>query len=204
MVSGAGKSLRLDQDLSVLIWHPFLAADTAEALLDSLTATLPWQQPSLTLYGRSHPIPRLQSWHGGPQARYTYSGLAMAPAPWTPALALVRDRIRALTDLDFNSVLANLYRDGKDSMGWHADDEPELGPAPWVASVSLGATRDFTLRRKGQTRMHSKLALPHNSLLLMPPAMQANWQHALPKRARVEEPRVNLTFRRIQGSTPDA
>jgi len=180
------------------LWQPLLPADEACALLDGLIATLPWQQPHITLYGRTHPVPRLQSWHGDAEAAYRYSGLAMTPAPWTPLLAGVRDQVSAACGHPFNSVLANLYRDGRDSMGWHADDEPELGESPWIASLSLGATRDFALRPKGGRRTALTLPLRHNQLLLMPPAMQRHWQHALPRRLRVGTPRVNLTFRLIQ------
>lgn len=183
------------------LWEPLLPAIDADALLTELTATLPWQQPHITLYGRSHPVPRLQSWHGDADAGYRYSGLAMTPQPWTPALARLRDQVAAACGHHFNSVLANLYRDGRDSMGWHADDEPELGPQPWIASLSLGATRDFALRRKGAGRTALTLPLRHNQLLLMPPAMQQHWQHALPRRLRVEQPRLNLTFRLINRKT---
>jgi alkylated DNA repair dioxygenase AlkB len=92
-------------------------------------------------------------------------------------------------------VLANLYRDGNDSMGWHADDEPELGDEPVIASVSLGAERDFTLRRRDRRGQTVAMPLPHGSLLLMAGPTQRHWQHALPKRRRMREPRINLTFR---------
>ncbi len=183
------------------LWEPLLPAIDADALLAELTATLPWQQPRITLYGRSHPVPRLQSWHGDADAGYRYSGLAMTPQLWTRALARLRDQVAAACGHHFNSVLANLYRDGRDSMGWHADDEPELGPQPWIASLSLGAARDFALRRKGARRTALTLPLRHNQLLLMPAAMQQHWQHALPRRLRVEQPRLNLTFRLINRKT---
>lgn len=169
----------------------------ADEMLRRLTRELPWTQPRITLYGREHPVPRLQSWHGDPQARYRYSGMLLTPAPWHPLLTELREQLRRLCGCDFNSVLANLYRDGRDCMGWHADDEPELGDAPRVASVSLGATRDFALRRKGETRMALKLPLQHNELLLMEPGLQIGWQHSLPRRMAVREPRLNLTFRRV-------
>ena len=197
MATDRRQQLTLSADLALELWQPLFEPAEADALLTALLDGLPWQQPRLRLYGREHPIPRLQSWHGDPDAHYRYSGLPMTPLPWTPALTRIREHLSELTGHRFNSVLANLYRDGRDSMGWHADDEPELGPTPWVASVSFGVTRDFSLRRKGQTRTHSRIPLVHNSLLLMPPEMQAHWQHALPKRAKVDGARVNLTFRKI-------
>ena len=190
--------LSIADDLQLPCIAPLLENAEAEQLLAELLDNLPWQQPSVRLFGKSHPVPRLQSWHGDPGTGYRYSGLELQPEPWTPSLSRLRDRVSELSGRAFNSVLVNLYRDGQDSMGWHADDEPELGPAPWVASVSLGARRDFALRRKGSSRTWRSLPLEHNSLLLMPPAMQRRWQHALPKRARVTEPRVNLTFRRVK------
>lgn len=178
---------------------PLLPSAEADRLLAELCEQLPWEQPRVRVFGRYRRVSRLQSWHGDPDTEYRYSGLRLAPRPWTPGLARVRDLVEALLDEPFNSVLANLYRDGRDTIGWHADDEPELGARPLIASVSLGATRDLALRRRGETRMHSRVALVHNSLLVMPAGMQAHWEHALPRRARIAEPRLNLTLRRIQG-----
>lgn len=165
--------------------------------MQQLHSEIPWAQPEITLFGRTGPVPRLQSWHGEPEARYAYSGLPLPPTPWTPGLRRILDAVETATGHRFNSVLANLYRNGHDTMGWHADDEAELGPAPWIASYSLGATRDFTLRRRGTTRIAERIALEHDQLLLMPPEMQRHWEHALPRRARVLTPRINLTFRFI-------
>ncbi|WP_111656601.1 alpha-ketoglutarate-dependent dioxygenase AlkB family protein [Isoalcanivorax indicus] len=180
------------------VWPAVLGASRANVLMDRLLASLPWSQPEVTVYGRTGPVPRLQSWHGDPDADYAYSGLPLPPRPWTPELDALRRTVEAVTGHRYNSVLANLYRNGEDTMGWHADDERELGPQPWIASYSLGATRDFTLRRKGQGRIEDRIALAHDQLILMPPAMQRLWEHALPRRARVSAPRLNLTFRLIR------
>jgi alkylated DNA repair dioxygenase AlkB len=168
----------------------------ADDLLARLRDELPWSQESLVIFGRRHAVPRLVSWHGDPGAHYRYSGVLHEPLPWTPALLAVRERVEALAGRRFNSVLANLYRDGRDGMGWHADDEPELGPEPVIASVSLGATRRFRLRHRtsGETRA---LALEHGSLLVMSGALQRQWLHCVPKTARPVGPRINLTFREI-------
>ena len=174
----------------------FLPATEAAQLLAQLQAEVPWEQRSIRLFGQQVPQPRLTAWYGDPAARYSYSGLAWEPVPWLPALQALRQRIETASQAQFNSVLLNLYRDGRDSMGWHADDEPELGPAPVIASLSLGATRRFRLRPQA-SRAHGPvgLDLPSGSLLLMGGATQQHWQHALPKTSRPVGQRLNLTFR---------
>ena len=147
--------------------------------------------------GREVPSPRLSCWIGDPDAVYGYSGTRHSPHPWHPALQALRMRLRSELDVDFNSVLANLYRDGADGMGWHSDDETELGPEPVIASVSLGGVRRFVLRHRRDATRRLALDLPDGSLLLMRGATQRDYRHALPKTARAVEPRVNLTFRRI-------
>ena len=180
----------------------FLPAAEAGALLAQLTADVAWEQRSIRIFGQEIPQPRLTAWYGDAEARYTYSGLAWEPRPWLPALHALRQRLEAATGACFNSVLLNLYRNGRDSMGWHADDEPELGPAPAIASLSLGATRRFRLRpcRTGPAHAPFGLDLPGGSLLLMRGPTQRHWQHALPKTARPVGPRLNLTFRWVAGA----
>lgn len=174
----------------------FLPPAEADVLLAQLTAEVAWEQRSIRLFGQQVPQPRLTAWYGDAAARYTYSNLTWEPRPWTAALQALRQQVEAATGTRFNSVLLNLYRTGQDSMGWHADDEPELGPAPVIASLSLGATRRFRLRpRAGLVHPPFSLDLPSGSLLLMRGATQQHWQHALPKTARPVGPRLNLTFR---------
>ncbi len=194
-MTGQFEPIELDGRPLIRRLCPLLPEDFAGDCLRRLSAELPWTQPEVEVYGRCHPVPRLQSWHGDPDAEYRYSGLTLSPEPWHPLLADLRARIERACGTSFNSVLANLYRDGGDSMGWHADDEPELGAHPRVASLSLGAERTFALRRKGETRMAFKWPLVHNELWLMEPGMQSRWQHSLPKRKRVAQARLNLTFR---------
>jgi len=186
----------------IRVWPAFLGVDEADRSLAHLRQDLPWRRDQVRVFGREHPIPRLHSWHGDSDARYRWSGLTQLPQAWTPALAALRERLEACLDRRFNSVLANLYRDGHDHMGWHADNEPELGDEPVIASVSLGAQRDFLLRYRGrgaavETR---RIALPHGSLLVMQGPTQQYWQHSLPRRLRVTEPRINLTFRNVIGA----
>ncbi|OGX89584.1 2OG-Fe(II) oxygenase [Hymenobacter lapidarius] len=187
-----------------LLFDPdFLPAAEANALLAHFIAGIAWEQRAICMFGRELPQPRLTAWHGDPAARYTYSGLTWEPRPWTPPLLGLRQRLEAATGARFNSVLLNYYRDGRDSMGWHADDEPELGPTPVIASLSLGATRRFRLRpvgpRVGLAPSSIGLDLPNGSLLLMRGPTQQCWQHALPKTARPAGPRLNLTFRWVAG-----
>lgn len=181
-------------------WPAALAAPEADAAFTSLQREVGWQQQQIVIFGRRVPQPRLSAWHGEAEAHYRYSGRDFAPEAWTPTLQALRARVEALCGARFNSVLCNLYRDGQDAMGWHADDERELGPAPQIASLSLGATRRFRLRpRQRDAHPAQTLELGHGSLLLMAGDTQRHWQHALPRMARVREPRINLTFRWVGG-----
>lgn len=174
-------------------WLPEAAADV---LLRALIDEIRWTQHHVRIFGRELPSPRLSAWIGDPGAAYTYSRVRHEPLPWTPALAVLRARLRAESGVDFNSVLANRYRDGRDSMGWHADDEPELGPAPVIASVSLGATRQMRFRRRsGDGSAPVAFALEHGSLLWMAGRTQQLYQHAIHKTRTEVGERINLTFR---------
>ncbi len=176
----------------------FLAAADADRLLEALTHGIRWRQESITMFGRRIPQPRLIAWHGEPDCVYTYSGLRLEPEPWSAELAELRGLVTEATGVDHDCVLLNLYRDGGDSMGMHADDEAELGPEPHVASVSLGAERAFHLvHRHRRDVPRVQLVLEHGSLLVMSGPTQAAWKHGLPKTARPVAPRINLTFRRI-------
>jgi alkylated DNA repair dioxygenase AlkB len=186
----------------LLLDAEFLSASEASVLLAQLSQEVAWEQRAIRIFGQQIPQPRLTTWYGDPDAQYTYSGLTWEPRPWTPLLLALRQRVEAAAGSTFNSVLLNLYRNGQDSMGWHADDEPELGPAPTIASLSLGATRRFRLRpRAGLAHLPLGLDLTSGSLLLMRGPTQQHWQHALPKTARVLGPRLNLTFRLVTPGT---
>lgn len=176
--------------------------EQAELLLQSLLESINWRQESLRIGGRIVPVPRLQCWMGDKNSRYGYSGMRLKPTPWTSDVQGIRDRVEQLASCTFNSVLLNLYRDGQDSVAWHADDESELGRDPVIASVSFGAERPFQLKPKTNanigTRNESyKIILNHGSVLIMGPGLQANWQHQLPKVRGLQKPRINLTFRNI-------
>ncbi|MET3928989.1 alkylated DNA repair dioxygenase AlkB [Lysobacter sp. OAE881] len=169
----------------------------ADALLGGLHRDVPWETHRIRIFGREVDSPRLSCWIGDPDARYRYSGTLFEPHPWPDALVPVRERLERTLGVAFNSVLANLYRDGTDAMGWHSDAEPELGPAPVIASISLGATRRFALKHRDDPARKLTLELPHGSLLVMSGATQRHHRHALPRTTRPIGPRINLTFRRI-------
>lgn len=182
----------------------WLTSHEADALFERLLEEIPWERHRLRMFGRELDAPRLSCWIGDPGATYMYSRSRFEPRPWTPSLHPLRERVQQACGARFNSVLANLYRDGQDSMGWHSDDEPELGSQPTIASFSLGATRRFRLRRRLPRGMRVssadklELGLTSGSLLCMAGATQQLYQHDLPKSAAVSAPRINLTFRLIQ------
>ncbi len=186
-----------------LVFEPaWLDVAEADALFATLRREVPWTQGAIALFGREILEPRLTAWFG--DADYTYSGRTVAAAPWSDPLASLRRRVEAAAAAPFNAVLLNLYRDGRDSMGMHSDDEPELGPRPVIASVSLGAPRRFVLAPKGRgDRRRSanvELDLGHGSLLVMGGECQHRYRHGVPK-TRVAGERINLTFRRIVGES---
>lgn len=179
------------------LWPMALAPAEAAWLFDELRAGIRWQQEEIMMFGQRRRVPRLVAWHGDAGASYRYSGTDHDPVPWTAALERVRAQVHELTGAAFNAVLLNLYRDGRDGMGWHADDEPELGRDPVIASLSLGATRRFCLRHRRRKDLKLDLDLPHGSLLVMAGPTQHQWLHALPKTRRPVGERINLTFRRV-------
>ena len=184
-------------DADVRLWPQALTAAEADSLFAALRAGIQWQAEDIVIFGQRRRVPRLVAWHGDPGTGYTYSGTMHEPQPWTPELRRLLDRVQALTGHPYNSVLLNLYRDGNDGMGWHADDEPELGRNPVIASVSLGATRRFKLRHRRLRDVTATLELAHGDVLLMTGTTQHTYVHAVPKTARAVGERINLTLRRI-------
>ncbi|WP_075675423.1 alpha-ketoglutarate-dependent dioxygenase AlkB [Stenotrophomonas sp. TD3] len=179
-------------------WHRrWLEHAAADALQRDLRAVVPWEVHRIRIFGRQVDSPRLSCWMGDADARYRYSGTDFVPAPWHPALLRLRDCLEAFCRARFNSVLLNRYRDGEDGMGWHRDSEPELGPAPLIASLSVGAERRFLLRRRDDHARKAEVLLGHGDLLVMGGGTQSHYQHALPKTHRPVGERINLTFRWI-------
>lgn len=171
----------------------------ADSILDELIRDTPWRQESVTVWGKSYPQPRLVAWYGDPGCVYAYSSIRLEPLPWTERLLALRARVERAAGHSFNSVLLNYYRDNNDSMGLHSDDEPELGPRPVIASLSLGEERTLIFKCKTDKRRQPiRLTLGSGSLLVMKGDTQANWKHGIEKETRPCGPRVNLTFRRIR------
>ncbi len=180
----------------LVLLDPWLADAEATAMERAILAEITPRQESIVLFGRQVLQPRLSLWMG--DAAYRYSGRRFEPEPWTPAVRELRQRVEERAGCRFNSVLVNLYRDGRDAMGMHADDEPELGPRPVIASVSFGAARRFVMKPKRANDMaRRELLLRHGSLLVMKGDTQRTWLHAVPRAAHVQTSRLNLTFREI-------
>jgi len=176
----------------------WLAEAEADVLYHQVLGELPWEVHRIRMFGHQVNSPRLSCWIGDAQARYRYSGTQFEPHPWPRCLLPVRDRLARELGVAFNSVLANRYRNGRDAMGWHRDDEPELGLRPTIASLSLGAARRFRLKPNNVAHPPLSLELPHGSLLVMRGDTQTNTRHALPCTARPVAERINLTFRCIK------
>ena len=186
----------VSQDGELYYLAGFLAASVALHYLERLSAELDWQQEVATIVGRRVPIPRLVCWYGDEGSVYQYSGLTHYPQAWTETLLGLRQSVESASGHRFNSVLGNLYRDGQDSMGWHADQEKVLGSNPFIASLSLGAERLFKIRHN-KTGETVAINLASGSLLLMGGPLQHHWRHCVPKTQQAKPARINLTFRKI-------
>ncbi|EED31378.1 DNA repair system specific for alkylated DNA [gamma proteobacterium NOR5-3] len=191
------QSLDLPGGELVLYRSPDLGVP-GDVLFDRLQRELHWRQEPIQLFGKRYMQPRLLAWYGDDGLSYRYSGIDHEPLPWTATLATLREHVQTLSGVRFNSVLANQYRDHRDSMGLHADDEPELGPKPVIASLSLGEERVFRLKHRHRKDLKPvRLPLAPGSLLIMRGDTQQNWRHEVPKQARPCGARINLTFRYV-------
>ncbi len=167
-------------------------------MCDALVAETAWRQESVRVFGKLYPQPRLVAWHGDANAIYNYAGLRLEPKPWTPRLSMLREIATKMCDADFNSVLLNYYRDGRDSMGLHSDDESELGPNPIIASFTFGSIRQLLFQHKHDNKLaRIRLMLPSGSLLIMRGKTQQEWKHGIEKTRKPCGGRVNLTYRFI-------
>ena len=182
------------------IWYypNFLNNQQADEYFDSLRKETPWRQDDIKVFGKVYAQPRLTALYGNNGKSYSYSNITMESLPFTKVLKKLKNLVDQEAEIEFTSCLLNLYRDGKDSNGWHSDDEKELGKNPVIASVSLGEARFFHLRHKSDRTLKSKILLEHGSLLLMRGKTQHFWQHQIAKTAKKVEERINLTFRIIQ------
>ena len=184
-------------DARLRYFQYFFNSDEAEHFYSKLFETIPWQQDPITVFGKTFDQPRLTALHANNTKPYSYSGITMYPNQMTTELTAIYERIRTVSSVEFTSVLLNLYRDGKDSNGWHADNEKELGKSPSIASVSFGAQRFFHLKHRTIKEARLKVLLHSGSLLLMEEDTQEKWLHQIPKTAKPIQPRINLTFRKI-------
>lgn len=178
--------------------HPsFIESEQAYTILENLSESLPWEQSIISIAGKDHKIPRLNCWMADANAPYSYSGASMQIQPWNLDVLNIKKQIEHFTQKQFNSVLINLYRDGDDSVGWHSDDEQELGQNPYISVLSLGGTRRFDLRSKLNHQNKLSIELEHASLLIMNDSLQHTSQHCIKKTARFCAPRISLTFRTV-------
>ena len=180
-------------------YHPqFMSRERADHLLENALSFIPWEEKSVHLFGRKFAVPRLSAWFSDTQCSYTYSGATHRAGPIPDFVSDLKESIEAATNCEFNSVLVNLYRDGADSVGWHADNERELGRHVTIASFSVGTERDFRLKHRQLEAEKLSLRVEHGSLLMMYPPTQDHWLHELPKRKLVNQPRVNFSFRNVR------
>ena len=178
-------------------WPDFLTENQADELFEELKTSNLWRQDKVKVFGKTYDQPRLCFLAADRKVNYTYSGLTLPAVDFSKSLSLIKTRIEQTSSTRFNSCLANLYRDGNDSNGWHSDDEKELGDEPVIASLSLGVTRNFDLKHKRNRLIKKRIELTHGSLLLMSGRSQKDFKHQIAKSKRIHEPRINLTFRYI-------
>ncbi|TBX69218.1 alpha-ketoglutarate-dependent dioxygenase AlkB [Flavobacterium silvisoli] len=185
-------------DAEIEYYAGFFENERAHELFEKLKTEIPWQQDYITVFGKTHPQPRLTALFGNEGKPYGYSDIIMQPHAWNPLLMFIKNEIEEVCHANFTTVLLNQYRDGRDSNGWHADNEKELGRNPIIASVSFGAERAFHLQHNTLKEQKLKITLEHGSLLIMKGTTQHFWKHQIPKTTKEIGPRINLTFRIIK------
>ncbi|RDI58274.1 alpha-ketoglutarate-dependent dioxygenase AlkB family protein [Flavobacterium glaciei] len=199
LFESTSEPLFLDLPDAEIIYYPqFFDKEQADIIFTELIKKIPWQHDEIRVYGKIHPQPRLTALFGNEGKPYSYSNITMQPHPWNLLLQKLKTKIEKVSDTIFTTVLLNQYRDGKDSNGWHADNEKELGTNPVIASLSFGAERTFQLKHNLNKDLKKSIVLEHGSLLLMKGSTQHFWKHQIPKTAKPIDPRVNLTFRVIK------
>lgn len=184
-------------DAEVIYYPAIFDIETAEQLFQHLHTNTPWQHDVIKVFGKTYQQPRLTALYADNTNSYSYSGITMHPHPFNPPLEKIKKRVTEITKQPFTTCLINLYRDGNDSNGWHADNEKELGPDPIIASVSFGASRWFHLKHRHDKLQKTKILLEPGSLLLMKGTTQQFWLHQIPKTKKPTSARINLTFRTI-------
>lgn len=186
-------------DAVVSYYDDFISHDESIRHLDQLLTEVDWKQNKIKMFGKIYDEPRLTAWYGDDGISYKYSGILMHPTPWSGLLSDLRDAVSDRAVVKFNSALLNYYRDGKDSMGYHQDNEPELGQNPVIASLTFGAERTFQMKHiTDKTLKRKDIPLKSGSLLIMAGATQHHWKHQIPKTKKPIGPRLNITFRVIK------
>ncbi len=185
-------------DADITYYPHFFDKNTADTLFEQLVNEISWQQDDIRVYGKTYPQPRLTALCGNEGKSYSYSTIKMQPQPWNSFLENIKNQVEQVTKARFNVVLLNYYRDGKDSNGWHADNEKELGINPKIASLSFGTERIFQLKHNYDPIQKTNIVLEHGSLLIMQGTTQHFWKHQIPKTAKQIGGRINMTFRFIE------
>ena len=185
-------------DAEIIYYPHFFDKKEADVIFAQLITAIPWQQEDIRVFGKTHPQPRLTALFGNEGKPYSYSNIKMQPHPWNSLLQKIRSNVENVSDTNFTTVLLNQYRDGKDSNGWHCDNEKELGTDPIIASVSFGAERIFQLKHNSISGLKQNILLEHGSLLIMKGTTQHFWKHQIPKTSKPIGSRINLTFRVIK------
>ena len=183
-------------DATISHFPALFCQNEADILFNQLKTQLTWKQEDIKIFGKICKLPRLTSWCSDKNETYTFSGIVNRPSCWTAAALKIKNRIECQAHYSFNSMLANLYRDGSDGIAWHSDNEPELGSSPVIGSVSFGVSRPFKMRHKILGKRHT-INLNHGSFLLMSGKTQSYWLHSIPRTKRAIGARINLTFRTV-------
>ena len=184
------------EDLEIDLYQDKRLEEKKDLWFESCLHDLNWETGFIKIFGKTHQIPRLQAWYADNEIEYTYSGKKLQRHNWNNLLLEIKEKIENITSFKFNSVLANLYRDGNDSMGLHSDDEKELGNKPVIASLSLGETREIYFKHKNK-KLNLIIPQASGQLIVMHGKTQEYWKHEIKKTKKIKKPRINLTFRNI-------
>ena len=198
LFASSSQPLQLQLPDAELLYYPhFWNTEQADTLYQKLITETHWKEDQITVFGKTYPQPRLTALYGKDTRTYSYSNITMHTHPMSETILSILGKIQTIESHPYNTVLANLYRDGKDSNGWHADNERELGESPRIASASFGEARYFHIKHRKDKQQRFKLLLEHGSLLIMGGDMQKHWLHQIAKTARPKKERINLTFRKL-------
>jgi alkylated DNA repair dioxygenase AlkB len=187
----------LPEDGLAYFFSDFFSQEESDLYFTNLLTEVEWKQEPIIIFGKKIMQPRLTAWYADSDKDYSYSGIVMHSTPWTETLLIIKEKIEVVSKVKFTGALLNLYRDEKDSMGWHKDDEKELGLNPVIGSVSFGAARTFKFQNIKDKNKQISIDLEHGSFLLMGGPTQHYWKHCIPKRTQPLGPRINITFRVI-------